>query len=388
MASTMAEALRECFSALGGIRTKAEIGSWIRQHYPRRWKLGTLIGHLYGTRVNHPLAFRHHPGQPKFLFDHGSDRYELHDASKHGTYRNGRLVSEAPAPGWILVHSHDRYVDDEWYDSPQLELADDFHPGIHWHWKLRWPMGASKRPRTLLLAWDQCVFGEATATITQKIGRKYRRDFNFAFVLKNYRPLKTLIPFSVLRLGSREHNHRGLIKLDEKILAAYQNARDGNSRRRGPINSISQSAQFESLVESAVNPQKGTKQGFGLTKKEKDCVELHAMGVAQRYLAKRNFCVQDVSRGNPYDYSATKGSKTIAVEVKGTTGAGSEIFLTKNEVEFQRLSHPANMLIVVHSISLERDGTEPRASGGKIRKISPWRLDDEKLKPYAYSYKV
>lgn len=89
MASTFADALREALTALGGIRTKGEIASWVQQHYPNKWKTGTLTGHLYGCRVNHPKAFEHHPSQPKFLFDHGNDRYELYDASKHGTYEKG-----------------------------------------------------------------------------------------------------------------------------------------------------------------------------------------------------------------------------------------------------------------------------------------------------------
>ena len=48
VATTFADALRECLTALGGVHTKAEIVAWIQQHYPNKWKDTTLAGHLYG----------------------------------------------------------------------------------------------------------------------------------------------------------------------------------------------------------------------------------------------------------------------------------------------------------------------------------------------------
>jgi hypothetical protein len=89
MATTFADALKESLNALGGIRTKTEIGAWIEEHYPNKWKAGTLSGHLYGCRVNDPKAYQHHAGLPKFLFEHGSSRYELYDASRHGLFVSG-----------------------------------------------------------------------------------------------------------------------------------------------------------------------------------------------------------------------------------------------------------------------------------------------------------
>ena len=94
MATTFADALKESLNALGGIRTKAEIGAWIQEHYPTKWKAGTLLGHLYGCRVNDPKAYQHHASQPKFIFSHGSGRYELYDASRHGLFVGGMLEGE------------------------------------------------------------------------------------------------------------------------------------------------------------------------------------------------------------------------------------------------------------------------------------------------------
>ena len=95
-ASTCAEAIRECLETLPGVRTKPEIVSWIKEHYPNRWKPGTLAAHLYGCCVNNPKGVQHHPGFPRFLFALGNGRYELYDPSKHGAWENGVPAGEQP----------------------------------------------------------------------------------------------------------------------------------------------------------------------------------------------------------------------------------------------------------------------------------------------------
>jgi len=95
-ASTFAEALRECLESLGGVRSKREIASWIQEHYPDRWKSGTLAGHLYGCCVNNPKGIQHHPGFRRFLFALGNSRYELYDRDKHAAWENGVPAREQP----------------------------------------------------------------------------------------------------------------------------------------------------------------------------------------------------------------------------------------------------------------------------------------------------
>ena len=293
-------------------------------------------------------------------------------------------------PSWILVHSRQRY-EGATPDNPLDELADMWPRkrwNHHWHWKLPQPMKDDERPRTIFLAWDQCVFGEATATITRDIGSVDSDDYNFAFVLSDYRPVTPPIPFSALRLGNREHQHRSLIRVDAGILAAYRLARSGKGGNQAKPNSVPEPAQIEAAVELGTNPQKSTQQGFGLTPKERKCVELQAMKVARRHLSKERFVAKDVSKNSPFDFLASRDGKTIAVEVKGTIGQGTNIVLTKNEVQYQQMKHPANMLIVVHSIHLNRKGTKPTASGGAVVVQSPWSIDKKRLKPLSYSYTV
>jgi hypothetical protein len=379
----MSEALQEYFAESRGIRSAKEVTGWIRKHYRNRWKPGTLRDHLYGGQVNNPKAYQHHPYQRKFLFGLEDGRYERYSPDKHGYFRDGFKVRTADTPSWILIHSEKRYKDAK-PDNPEDELAL-FWPRRSWdrlwHCKRKAPLREDTRPRAILLAWKGAVFGEATATVTRDIGNADRSESNFAFRLLEYRPLRTPVPLSALKLGP----HRDLVSLTPEILRIYRAATRGQVRR-SKYRDISETEQNEESVEVGVNPHH-SRQGFGLTAAEKRCVELHAMGIAESYLNGEGYQTKNVSKGNPFDLLARRKGETLHVEVKGTTGGGKEILLTRKEVRFQRMKHPANMLFVVHSISLTRE-TEPSASGGTPRVISPWLLTGKQLKPYAFAYEV
>jgi hypothetical protein len=138
-------------------------------------------------------------------------------------------ISTDPAtPNWILVHDQRVYGPDEEYANPQEELEDHFdptgkyfEPSVTWHWSFgKSRLKEDGRPRRILLAWDQFVFGEATATVTRRIEPETRTKNRFAFILLEYKRRKS-IRLDELPLGPRAKHHRGLIKLDAKILAAY-----------------------------------------------------------------------------------------------------------------------------------------------------------------------
>ena len=142
MATTFADALQESLTALGGVRTKAEIVAWIkRRRYPRRWKAETYNGHLYGCQVNNPKAYQYHPYKRKFVFFDGRGHYELYDAGKHGTFRNGHLIranaspaadqphGQPPPDSWIFQFLPDHNFDFESTLEPELVLT--WHVGQH-----------------------------------------------------------------------------------------------------------------------------------------------------------------------------------------------------------------------------------------------------------------
>ena len=170
--------------------TKAELA--VCAHLPKQFRGGRRHGKTFGGRV------------------------------KLGTPQEHPPAPDTPAPGWILIHKLNGYGGPGEDESPKEELARYYRPGRLWHWKLGWPIKEDKSPRKLLLAWKHFIFGEATVSITQKIAPDKRPEFNFAFVLLKYKALPKLIPFSRLQLGRKEHSHRSLIRLDEKILTAFK----------------------------------------------------------------------------------------------------------------------------------------------------------------------
>lgn len=131
-------------------------------------------------------------------------------------------------------------------------------------------------------------------------------------------------------------------------------------------------------------PQRG--QGWGLDTAAKTAVELRAMRVAEEWLSNEGFAFTDVSSTDSCDFRARRDDKDWVIEVKGTTAGPKSILVTRNEVALHRAAHPLNALIVVHGIKLGKDGAS--ASGGTLLVLSPWLLEDDRLSPTSYEYRL
>ncbi|MET9276084.1 DUF3578 domain-containing protein [Kribbella sp. NPDC003557] len=128
-------------------------------------------------------------------------------------------------------------------------------------------------------------------------------------------------------------------------------------------------------------------QGFKLDVRERVAIEQHAVRVVTEHLNRLGFdYVRDVGAIDSYDLYARNGPNQLRVEVKGTTSAGSEIILTRAELEVHREEYPRNALGIVHSIDLCRETDPPTASGGILVWRCPWLVDDRALRPIAYKY--
>ena len=133
--------------------------------------------------------------------------------------------------------------------------------------------------------------------------------------------------------------------------------------------------------------ERGKGQGPGLSATERALVERRAMEVATRYFQKNGWTVEDVSAASPYDLLCWHESRMPRrVEVKGATGGASAVILTRNEVLAARADPEAATLAIVHGIMLDR--RRAKATGGILRIINPWKLDDVALRPIAYRYEV
>lgn len=186
-------------------------------------------------------------------------------------------------------------------------------------------------------------------------------------------------------LPSSEEFSADLISFS-KLLGKLYNAEDlGRSLESTQEQAQSFQEAVKITIESrSIKARRG--QGFGLTPLERVAVEAHSMAVAQDYLLKNFYTLQDVSKTHSYDFLATKEGVQKIVEIKGTTSAGESIILTANEVAIHNERYPQNMLIIVHSIALDRKENPPLATGGIIEVVSPWAIKTNNLKPLAYQY--
>jgi hypothetical protein len=130
----------------------------------------------------------------------------------------------------------------------------------------------------------------------------------------------------------------------------------------------------------------GKGQGRGLSAGDRKLVESRAMELARSWLADNGFGATDVSATESCDFRASKQGDEWVVEVKGTTGGLGAILLTPNEIALHRRAYPKNILLVVHGIQL---GPElGKVSGGELVATRPWAVEDERLKPVCFEYRL
>ncbi|MFC8045700.1 protein NO VEIN domain-containing protein [Nocardia sp. NPDC057353] len=125
-------------------------------------------------------------------------------------------------------------------------------------------------------------------------------------------------------------------------------------------------------------------QGFTSDPRKRKAVELHAEDMAIDYLERVEGWTDAVRVGKPYDLKFTRDGAEKRVEVKGTTGAGSSIFLTVKEVEHARGNETGQPidLVVVSGIELARsDDGGYVASGGRLAHYRNYLPADEELRP-------
>ena len=129
-------------------------------------------------------------------------------------------------------------------------------------------------------------------------------------------------------------------------------------------------------------------QGFGLSPQLRRAVEKYAVKLATDYFEGKGWLnIQDVGDFASYDLTMVRDGVVHIVEVKGTTGLGESVILTKNEVAVHNEHYPNNALVVVSEITI--DSSDPiLLSGGKLRIVQPWSLIEEWLTALTYNYPV
>ncbi|MER5677142.1 DUF3883 domain-containing protein [Streptomyces sp. NPDC002238] len=129
-------------------------------------------------------------------------------------------------------------------------------------------------------------------------------------------------------------------------------------------------------------PQGG--QGFLLTAAEGGAIEKRSVLLASEHCKAQGWTVKDVGATKAYDLELKRGDEKLHVEVKGPTSNGTQVILTRAEVEWQRKFAPDNALVVVHSITLDRTVEPATATGGVLHCTSTWTIEDESLTVISY----
>ncbi|HEX9389850.1 MAG TPA: DUF3883 domain-containing protein [Usitatibacteraceae bacterium] len=128
-------------------------------------------------------------------------------------------------------------------------------------------------------------------------------------------------------------------------------------------------------------------QGFQGNLEARLAVESHATRIAVELLAANGWEVEDVSAKECFDLRCTRNNSVLFVEIKGTTGDGTQIILTRAEVDFAKKNYRAMILIAVSGIKVSvGTGDEIVASGGVAKIIHPWRPSARRLKPISFAY--
>ena len=120
--------------------------------------------------------------------------------------------------------------------------------------------------------------------------------------------------------------------------------------------------------------------GFRLSAAERRMIESYAVERAIAYFTRQGYSVTNVSSAKCYDLSCWKNESELCVEVKGTTTRGSQIVLTRNEVNLQA----TRALFIVHSIQF----VTRQPSGGIEKVIVPWLPEDHRLTVINWMYEV
>ncbi len=140
------------------------------------------------------------------------------------------------------------------------------------------------------------------------------------------------------------------------------------------------------LVPTTDKKVPGTKQGRQINEKVRKLIEVTAEDRAEEHYVALGWSVKRVGAQKlGYDLLCTKPDHELHVEVKGTTGKGLEVILTPNEVKHCR-AYSEMALVVVSRIVIAEDETV--ADRGEVHILDPWDLEDARLTPSEYSYRV
>lgn len=183
------------------------------------------------------------------------------------------------------------------------------------------------------------------------------------------------------------------------MLAHWQSAGDRAILRRAALSMLESGDEACRNLAARWNTQRthgtepadtgfGHGQGFLADVSARRAVERHAMMLVTKRFEADGWAVFDHSATESYDLLAETGEQALFIEVKGTTGRGDVIELTRREVEFAQANSDRMVLAVVAHIVLAGTGEETSASGGELIVRRSWAPTPSALRPIAFTCRL
>ena len=130
-------------------------------------------------------------------------------------------------------------------------------------------------------------------------------------------------------------------------------------------------------------------QKYGVPKYNK-IIEQYAMDFVENVMQQKGYKIKNVSRmRNPSygcDFIFTKGKEEIYAEVKGTRLKGKTVMITRNEYKKSKEYGLKSRLYVVYNIILDLSKKPPKASGGVLKILNPWKPNAVNLSAITYDF--
>lgn len=185
----------------------------------------------------------------------------------------------------------------------------------------------------------------------------------------------------------REPGARGAGNRTKRVEVHFSVAEEGDAMSSLAERILNPSRAIENVgLEEFVRPRaRAAAQGLNIDAESRRIVELYAMERAIAYFSRHGAAVQDVSSSESYDLACTDETCEFHVEVKGTTGAGRSVLLTRNEVAHAEAQFPNIALFVVSEIRLEMLEGKRVATGGVEAIYKPWRIAREHLEAVTFN---
>jgi hypothetical protein len=131
-------------------------------------------------------------------------------------------------------------------------------------------------------------------------------------------------------------------------------------------------------------------RGFQIDVESKLATEEWAMSMAMTHYAAHGIVERvDRDRSKSWDVECSSDDGVKRIEVNGTSGDGSQVFLTANEADNTSTYEPVALFVVPHiRVLQDMDGKAKVTDSGEPYLLDPWIMDLADLTSTEYRYRV